>query len=584
MNNARKVLTVLVLLAIAWGCRPPQPVMETDDSSDFPIAIIDNDLRIMHSDLYKRLAASAILKDGGLLDSTTYFDTLLAIVEDSLVSQQALTADLKRNSPWRREFELLFHDFYVRYLFQNLILDSIKVDSLVLDSFYHAHEHLYFYKEQVHARQITIAPEGFRFGEDSVKYADHSEAQLDSLARKQILELKTRSDEGEEFNVLAYDYSMNRATGDKGGDMGYFFRHTFNEVVDSVAFSLEPGTISEPFRSPDGWHLLQVIDHIDSGLAPMEGEVYNLVRTNYLNEMSGRRAGVFIDSLITSTHYEFNDSALVLPPYSVPDTVWSVILNYHDTVDYYRLPDVFNRFQTRLGKDNLTLAEKHEALKFWTQKRIIVAAGDTLGFDTVREVSDRRQLLYHKYTIDMIRDRSHDVTYKPSDSIIEAYYEEHIGEYTYERPVYVQHIIVEDSLFGEYLRDLALSGMDFLELANEHYPGAPEIRESAADLGFIGPDEMPEQFFRVAMATTTGEVSHPVKTEFGYHVIKVIERRFSKDLMAVKGDIVRILTDRHNGAIYEKWRKELFKGHKIRYYLDRVKTIDLPPKALRSNI
>ena len=572
MNNVRTVLTILILPVIMWGCRPPEPATEAGSDTDFPVATIDNAIVVGYSDL------------GGILDSTTYFDTLQAIVEDSLVSQEALTADLRHNKVRRREFELLYYDFYVKYLFQHIILDSIRVDSLVLDSFYHAHEDRYFYREQVHARQITISPDRYRYGEDSVMYADYTDERLDSVALKQIEELKARADEGEKFNVLAYDHSMNRATGDKGGDLGYFFRNTFNTVVDSVAFSLEPGTISDPFRSPDGWHLMQVIDHIDSGLAPMEGQVYEQVRNEYISEASGRRAGVFVDSLMNATHYEFNDSALNLPPYSVPDTVWSVVLNHRDTIDFHRLPDVFNRFQTRLGKANLELAEKQDAVKYWTQKQIIAAAGDAMGFDTIPEVRDKREQLYHKYATDMIRDRSMDRTYKPSDSLIEEYYQEHINEYTYEQPVYVQHIIVEDSLLGEYLRDLALSGLDFLELAREYYPGAPEIRESAADLGFIGSGEMPDEFFRVAMATSAGEVSHPVKTEFGYHVIKVLERRFSKDLLAVKGDIVRILTDRHNRAIYEEWRKELFRGHKIRYNLKPIKTIDLPPKAIRVNI
>ncbi|MBN2226937.1 MAG: peptidylprolyl isomerase [candidate division Zixibacteria bacterium] len=584
MYTVRAVLTAFMLLAIMWGCRPPEPAMETAPDNDFPVATIDDKIHVNYSDLYNRLAASDLLKEGGLLDSTTYFDTLYAIVEDSLVSQKALTADLRNSDIRRREFELLYFDFYVKYLFQHLILDSIKIDSLVLDSFYHEHEDRYFYREQVHARQITISPDGFRFGEDSAKYASFTDEQLDSVAQKQIIELKARTDAGEKFNVLAYDFSMNRATGDKGGDMGYFFRNTFNDIVDSVAFTLEPGIVSDPFRSPDGWHLMQVLDHIDSGLAPMEGIVYEQVRHEYISEVSGRRAGSFVDSLMNSTHYEFNDSALSLQPYSVPDTVWSVVLNHRDTVDFYRLPDVFNRFQTRLGKDSLTLEERQEAIKYWTQKKIIVAAGDTLGFDTIPEVRERREQLYHKYAMAMVRDLSIDRTYQPSDSLIEAYYQEHINEYTYEQPVYVQHIIVEDSLLGEYLRDLALSGLDFLELAKEYYPGAPEIRESAADLGFVGPGEMPDEFFRVAMATAAGEVSHPVKTEFGYHVIKVLERRFSKDLLAVKGDIIRILTQKHNQAIYEKWNKELFRGHKVKYNLKPIKTINLPPKSIRVNI
>ncbi|UCD18547.1 MAG: peptidylprolyl isomerase, partial [Candidatus Zixiibacteriota bacterium] len=384
MSDPQRAITVLLLVMVVilvQTCRPPESGRETEDEFDFPVAVIDGKMTIMYTDLYSRIAASDMLKEGGILDSTTYFDTLIAIVVDSLVSLDALHADLREDLTLYREYSIRFYDFYTKYLFQRLILDSVEVDSAVVDSYFHAHEDRYYYEEQVRAKQLTIAPRGFRFGEDSAEYKDYSDEQLDSVARERIIELKKRSDAGEDFGVLAYEFSMNRATGDRGGDLGYFLRNTFNEVVDSVAFSLPPGTVSEPFRSPDGWHLLYVMDHVDSGLATLEGEVYQLVQNDFIRETAMKRSGYFIDSLMNIANYVYNDSALMLQAHTVPDTVWSVIVNEVDTVDFHRLPDVFARHMTRLGKSSLSLQEKHDALMDWTQKYLIARAGDLLGFD-----------------------------------------------------------------------------------------------------------------------------------------------------------------------------------------------------------
>jgi parvulin-like peptidyl-prolyl isomerase len=141
----------------------------------------------------------------------------------------------------------------------------------------------------------------------------------------------------------------------------------------------------------------------------------------------------------------------------------------------------------------------------------------------------------------------------------------------------VQHIIVEDSVFGEFLRDQALSGIDFLDLAEKHYPGAEEIRVAAADLGYIGPDEMPEEFFKMAMRTAKGDVSHPVKTEWGYHIIYVVDKQINKSLEQVRNQIANLLRQQHQKEFRTQWQNELLSRHDVKYNLEPVKKIELPP-------
>jgi len=71
----------------------------------------------MASQLYHRLADSDLLEEGGFLDSSMYFDTLNAIVLDSLISYEASKVDLKEDPVLYRNFFLLFKEFYLKYLY-----------------------------------------------------------------------------------------------------------------------------------------------------------------------------------------------------------------------------------------------------------------------------------------------------------------------------------------------------------------------------------------------------------------------------------------------------------------------------------
>jgi parvulin-like peptidyl-prolyl isomerase len=76
---------------------------------------------------------------------------------------------------------------------------------------------------------------------------------------------------------------------------------------------------------------------------------------------------------------------------------------------------------------------------------------------------------------------------------------------------------------AEAARKRALAGEDFAELAIElsEGPSGPK----GGDLGFFTADQMVDAFAQAAFALKPGEISEPVKTQYGFHIIKVEERR-----------------------------------------------------------
>jgi len=84
----------------------------------------------------------------------------------------------------------------------------------------------------------------------------------------------------------------------------------------------------------------------------------------------------------------------------------------------------------------------------------------------------------------------------------------------------VSHILVEKQSQALRILDELKQGASFAELARK-YSQCPSAKRGG-DLGFFGRGQMVREFEQAAFALKEGEVSQPVKTQFGYHIIKRI--------------------------------------------------------------
>jgi len=573
--NSVFLVIILVGFIFGGGCKKDSLTYSDIIKNDFPVATIDGEVNIMASDLYNRIANSNLLPEGGLIDSSILIDTLKEMAIDSMVSMEAVDIDVRQDPGSYRTYLLRYRDYLIDYVYGNYILDSIHLDSAAVDSFYWAHPEMFSFEEQVHARHLVVSAEGYKYGEDSMMYKDYSMEELDSIAREKVFEIREKIDNGADFGDMAFEYSMHRESGNNDGELGYFFRNTFRKEFEKVAFSLDSGTVSQPFKTPDGWHLVEVLDHIDSGMIPITPHLYQDAYATYTGLLARQRGLVFMDSLINNCHMEYNDSALSLKANLVPDSTWAAIINGVDTITFFRFPDYLHQYKSTFDLDSILLQDKKNMLFQMAQRFLVIQAADKLGFTKRPEVIKEREGIYHKYAMNIVRRTDYNPDYIPPDSLIKNYYDLNIDKYVFEKPVYVQHIIVDDSLFGEFIRDLALSGMDFLDLAEEYYPGEPEIRRAAADLGYIGRGEMPDAFYNIAIATRVKSVSRPVKTEWGYHVIKVIDKKNSLSLDDARYEIVQELKVQHRKQTAIDWREEILARHQIEYKLEKMAKIKL---------
>jgi peptidyl-prolyl cis-trans isomerase SurA len=80
------------------------------------------------------------------------------------------------------------------------------------------------------------------------------------LAMDQIIEVKQKLDGGEDFAELAREHSDDPSSANLGGDMGWFPPEAYGDRVYQTLLALEPGETSEPFQTPGGWHIMELLD------------------------------------------------------------------------------------------------------------------------------------------------------------------------------------------------------------------------------------------------------------------------------------------------------------------------------------
>ena len=98
-------------------------------------------------------------------------------------------------------------------------------------------------------------PRNFTPHEYTTVKASHILVQSEDEAKT----LKTMLDEGEDFAILARQYSKCPSKA-MGGDLGYFRRGQMVKEFETAAFNLPKGQISEPVQTQFGWHIIKVTD------------------------------------------------------------------------------------------------------------------------------------------------------------------------------------------------------------------------------------------------------------------------------------------------------------------------------------
>jgi peptidyl-prolyl cis-trans isomerase C len=120
--------------------------------------------------------------------------------------------------------------------------------------------------------------------------------------------------------------------------------------------------------------------------------------------------------------------------------------------------------------------------------------------------------------------------------------------------VRARHILVKDEETAKTLATKAKAGADFTQLAKDNSIGPS--KDSGGDLGYFTADQMVPSFSTAAFNLEPGDVSEPVQSQFGWHVIKLEDKRTQPipSYDEVAAEIAEDLFTQAQQEIYQGWR------------------------------
>ena len=171
------------------------------------------------------------------------------IVRIEVLAQEGKRRKLDETSAYRAQSAFQNANLLANMTYQEIAKDA-KLDDAGLRKFFEAHQAEF---EQVRARHILIRVQG---SATPVKPGQKDLTDAEALAKAQ--DLRKRIQAGEDFAQLAEKESDDAGSAAKGGDLGFFHHGQMVPSFEQAAFALHPGDLSEPVKSPFGYHLIKV--------------------------------------------------------------------------------------------------------------------------------------------------------------------------------------------------------------------------------------------------------------------------------------------------------------------------------------
>ena len=163
------------------------------------------------------------------------------------------------------------------------------------------------------------------------------------------------------------------------------------------------------------------------------------------------------------------------------------------------------------------------------------------------------------------------------DTEAKAFFDSNADKFTVGTKIKASHILVETEKEANDIIEKLNTGSKFADLAKKLSKDTGSAAKGG-DLGYFGRGQMVPEFERAAISLKPGEVSKPVKTRFGYHVIKLIDIKKGEpaNFEQSKESIKRQLMGEKRKKIFETFVDKLKETYKVTTHDETLKDIVLP--------
>jgi parvulin-like peptidyl-prolyl isomerase len=229
--------------------------------------------------------------------------------------------------------------------------------------------------------------------------------------------------------------------------------------------------------------------------------------------------------------------------------------------DYVLTRDKFRAITDYMGQKydyKLNPEQEKEFIQFIVNKKLMAMDARSKGYADRPDIKmkyewDFDDILSHAYYADNI-DKKSNVT----DAEAKAYYTAHTGDFV---QIKASHILVKSKQLADSLYNRIKDGEDFADIAKK-YSEDDTTKAKGGDLGEFGRGTMVQEFEDAAFALDDGEVSRPVKSIYGWHIIKVLSRK-KYNFDDSRDKIVQMIKEKKQQQAFDSVISALKKKYKV---------------------
>ncbi|MDJ0920225.1 MAG: peptidylprolyl isomerase [Henriciella sp.] len=225
-----------ILLGVAGlsACEDPAPTSRSAGQVDAATAALVNGDPIYISDVELEAAAQGLIEPGGPFgpDHPDFQPVLEQLIDQRLLAQEAVRRGLDLETAARRRLEAGRERLLGNILVENLVANEVTDDAI--ESMYAEQVKLQQLDDEVRLRHILV----------------ETKDEADSIAGE--------LSDGTDFTELAFKHSIDIRTRIDGGNFGWVAPNDMMDPFPAIIGDTETGSMSAPFESEQGWHILRV--------------------------------------------------------------------------------------------------------------------------------------------------------------------------------------------------------------------------------------------------------------------------------------------------------------------------------------
>ena len=258
-------------------------------------------------------------------------------------------------------------------------------------------------------------------------------------------------------------------------------------------------------------------------------------------------SSILADEGTSTTETNPEDVVTILPP----ETILASISGQTITLGE------FNQLWEQVPEDYKLQLDKSMVLDQMISEKLLIQEAKDMGLGEDKDVLEQIKKMTEQILVQALIEREILNKLKVNDEEVLEYYEQNKDSFTEKEQVHLYNILLETEEEAQDILEQLKAGGDFSEIAKEKSTGPSAAQ--GGDLGYLSKGTIIPEIEEVVFALELEELSEVIKTDFGFHILKITEKKPEtvKTLEEVKEDIIQTLLPNKQKEAFENLLEEL---------------------------